>query len=99
MFPPQEKEVLSANEAVKDPLKVRAKEIAAKLLGKMPIIYATPKMASVAYRRKTQINENAKKLVLTHFYPEADKVDARRQCAKEYQGKIILAKDFMEIKL
>ena len=40
-----------------------------------------------------------KKLVLTHFYPEADKVDIKRQCEKEYNGKIILAKDFMKIRV
>ena len=28
---------------------------------------------------KIAAKANAKKLVLTHFYPEADKVDARRQ--------------------
>jgi len=39
-----------------------------------------------------------KKLVLTHFYPDADKVDVKGQCSKEFNGKIILAKDFMKIK-
>ncbi len=70
VFPPQEKEVMSAIEAVKEPPKTRAKEIAAKILGKMPIIYATPKMSSVAYRWKNQINENSKKLVLVNTFPE-----------------------------
>ncbi len=41
---------------------------------------------------------NAKKLVLTHFYPEADKVNIKGQCAKGFKGKIILAKDFMKIR-
>ena len=40
---------------------------------------------------------NVKKLVLTHFYPECDKVDIKKQCSKEFDGKIILAKDFMKI--
>lgn len=48
---------------------------------------------------KIATKANVKKLVLTHFYPEADKVDVKRQCEKEYNGKIVLAKDFMEIKL
>ena len=47
---------------------------------------------------KIATKANVKRLVLTHFYPEADKVNIRGQCAKEYKGKITLAKDFMEIK-
>ena len=46
---------------------------------------------------KIAAKANVKKLVLTHFYPEADKVDVKGQCAKGYKGKIILAKDFMKI--
>lgn len=42
---------------------------------------------------------NAKKLVLTHFYPECDKIDVKKQCSKEYKGKIILAKDLIGIKV
>lgn len=48
---------------------------------------------------KIAAKANVKKLVLTHFYPEADKVNVKRQCEKEYKGKIILAKDFMKIKV
>ena len=40
---------------------------------------------------------NVKKLVLTHFYPECDKVNIKKQCSKAYKGKIILAKDYMVI--
>ena len=47
---------------------------------------------------KIAAKANVKKLVLTHFYPEADRVDVKRQCKKEYNEKIVLAKDFMEIK-
>jgi len=42
---------------------------------------------------------NVKKLVLTHFYPEANKVDIKKQCKKEFSGNVKLAKDFMKIKL
>jgi len=48
---------------------------------------------------KIAAKANVKKLVLTHFYPEADKVDVKRQCEKEYNRKIIPAKDFMTIRL
>ncbi len=47
---------------------------------------------------KVATKANVKKLVLTHFYPEADQVDVKGQCAKGFKGKIVLAKDFMEIK-
>ena len=47
---------------------------------------------------KIATEANVKKLVLTHFYPEADKADVKGQCTKEFNGEIILAKDFMEIK-
>lgn len=39
-----------------------------------------------------------KKLVLTHLYPECDKVDIKKQCRKEFNGKIVVARDFMVIK-
>ncbi len=42
---------------------------------------------------------NVNRLVLTHFYPECDKVDIEKQCRKTYAGSLILAEDLMEIKL
>jgi ribonuclease BN (tRNA processing enzyme) len=42
---------------------------------------------------------NAKILVLTHFYPECEKYDIQRQTKRKFQGKIILAKDLMEIEV
>ncbi|XOU94349.1 MAG: MBL fold metallo-hydrolase [Candidatus Kerfeldbacteria bacterium] len=41
----------------------------------------------------------AKKLLLTHFYPPADTVDIRKQVQSIYKGPIILAKDLLIIKL
>ena len=46
---------------------------------------------------KIAAKANVKKLVLTHMYPECDKVDVKKQCAKEFKGNIVLAKDFMKI--
>lgn len=34
-----------------------------------------------------------KRLVLTHFYPQVDKVDVRALVAREYQGPVALARD------
>ena len=39
----------------------------------------------------------AKKLLLTHFYPECLKVDIEAQCRKTYQGELILATDLMSL--
>jgi len=39
-----------------------------------------------------------KKLILTHFYPMAERYNLVAQCAKEFDGKIQLAKDLMRIK-
>ncbi len=48
---------------------------------------------------KIATKAKAKKLVLTHFYPECDAVDVKEQCKKEYKGNIVLAGDFMAFKL
>ncbi|HUT74782.1 MAG TPA: bifunctional phosphoglucose/phosphomannose isomerase [Armatimonadota bacterium] len=51
----------------------RAKQLAELLQGRLPIIYgATPTLGVVAYRWRTQCNENAKTLALSHELPELD---------------------------
>jgi len=42
---------------------------------------------------------NVRKLVLTHFYPECDKVDIEKQCRNTYSGPLLLAEDLMKIDL
>lgn len=37
----------------------------------------------------------AKKLVLTHFYPEVLSTDIEKNCRKAYKGELMLAQDFM----
>ena len=39
------------------------------------------------------------RLVLTHFYPECLQSEIEGQCRKTYQGELILATDFMRIKV
>ena len=39
------------------------------------------------------------KLVLTHFYPECDRVDIEQECRKTYSGVLALAKDLMRIEV
>ena len=41
----------------------------------------------------------AQKLILTHFYPECDKVDIEMQCRKTYPGPLVLARDLMKVYL
>ncbi len=40
-----------------------------------------------------------KKIVLTHFYPVAEKYDFKKQAQKYYKGLIVVAKDLMKINI
>ena len=40
---------------------------------------------------------NARKLVLTHFYPQCDQADIAAECRKTYSGPLVLAEDLMKI--
>lgn len=51
-------------------LETKGKEIAKKLAGKTPIIYASPKYKALAMIWKIKINENAKTPAFYNFYPE-----------------------------
>ena len=46
--------------------------IAKKLYGMIPVFYASNDLGAVAYRMKTQINENAKHPAFYHVFPEMD---------------------------
>jgi glucose/mannose-6-phosphate isomerase len=50
----------------------RARELAAEVGGAIPVLYGTDLTAPVAYRWKTQINENAKTPGFSAALPEAD---------------------------
>ncbi len=51
-------------------IRKEAKQIAKKLKGKTPVIYAAPNMAAVALRFRQQLNENAKVLAWHAVIPE-----------------------------
>lgn len=53
-------------------LVARAAELAASLDGSVPVVYGCDLTTPVAYRWKTQINENAKQHAFTHVLPELD---------------------------
>jgi len=57
-------------ESKSEAIKTEAKEIADKLFNKLPIIYTTDRMSSVAVRLRQQINENSKALCWHHVLPE-----------------------------
>ena len=42
---------------------------------------------------------NVRKLLLTHFYPECDQVDIKKQCRKTWSGPLVLAEDLMNVYL
>jgi ribonuclease BN (tRNA processing enzyme) len=42
---------------------------------------------------------NVKKLILTHFYPQCNTVDIRKQCRQTYAGPLALAEDLMRIEV
>ncbi|SNZ15309.1 bifunctional phosphoglucose/phosphomannose isomerase [Hydrogenobacter hydrogenophilus] len=54
----------------KEAIKEEAKKIAQSFEGYVPVVYATQTLESVAFRWKTQINENAKTLCYTAVLPE-----------------------------
>lgn len=56
----------------RDALIARAAEIAEQLAGSIPLIYGCDLTVPVAYRWKTQINENAKQHAFDHQLPELD---------------------------
>lgn len=51
-------------------IQAKAKMIAEFLFGKIPVIYTTDRMESVAVRFRQQVNENAKMLCWHHVIPE-----------------------------
>ncbi|MGI9019556.1 MAG: bifunctional phosphoglucose/phosphomannose isomerase [Solirubrobacterales bacterium] len=55
-----------------DALAARSADIAAELAGAVPVVYGCDLTSPVAYRWKTQINENAKQPAFNHELPELD---------------------------
>lgn len=53
-----------------DQIRTEAESLAAYLVGKLPVLYTTDRLGSVAVRYRQQINENAKMLCWHHVLPE-----------------------------
>lgn len=68
---PQSKEVKKASASLhRENFAEKAYLLAMNLSGKIPLLYASRKYYPVAYRWKTQINENAKIHAFSHLIPE-----------------------------
>jgi ribonuclease BN (tRNA processing enzyme) len=48
---------------------------------------------------KIASSAKVKKLILTHLYPECDKVDIENECRKTYTGPLILAHDLLTVEI
>ena len=56
--------------------------------------HLTPSLAG-----KIATEAGVKNLILTHFYPECEKVDVESQCRKTYSGSLLLAEDLMRLEI
>jgi len=61
----------------------RAKALAVRLRGRVPIVYGAPPFTAVAKRWQTQFNENAKVLAFASAFPEADHNELVGWCSDE----------------
>jgi len=48
---------------------------------------------------RTAMEAGARKLVLTHFYPQCDESDPLTACSRAFSGEIILAEDLMKLQI
>jgi len=56
--------------------------------------HLTPSLAGEVATRA-----GARRLVLTHFYPECDTADIEGQCRRSYSGPLVLAQDLMSFEI
>ncbi|MBN2041389.1 MAG: MBL fold metallo-hydrolase [Spirochaetes bacterium] len=54
---------------------------------------------SPGFAGKIASESGAKKLILTHFYPQCDEYDILSQAAQKFNGEIIISEDMMQIEL
>ena len=59
----------------------------------------TPMEGHLTPRLAGQIAQKAqtRNLMLTHLYPQMDKVDVKEMCAQHFSGKISIAQDMQKI--
>ncbi|MBN2423285.1 bifunctional phosphoglucose/phosphomannose isomerase [Candidatus Woesearchaeota archaeon] len=71
IIPSQENILKKTAAALKNPgIKEKAKELASKIKGKVPVIYSSQRTFCIAEKWKTDINENAKTPAFYNIFPE-----------------------------
>ncbi len=75
----------------------KGKELATKLKGRTPVIYASPKYKSVAMIWKIKINENAKTPAFWNFFPELNHNELVGFTNPQGKFSIIMLKDPQDI--
>jgi ribonuclease BN (tRNA processing enzyme) len=65
----------------------------------MPDELKTPGHLTPSLAGEMAAHANVKMLVLTHLYPECDRVDLTAQCRKTYTGPLRIAEDLLKIEL
>lgn len=87
------KNLVSALQKSIKKLDEQAQALAEQLDERIPIIYSSVAMAPVAYRWKTQFNENAKTVSFCHIFPELDhnELNGFKNC--KWPLHIIMLKD------
>lgn len=71
----------------------QAEMLGAQLDGKIPIIYSSTAFAPIAYRWKTQFNENAKTASYCHAFPELDHNELNGFSNTKWPLHILILKD------
>ncbi|MDR7555618.1 MAG: bifunctional phosphoglucose/phosphomannose isomerase [Armatimonadota bacterium] len=71
-----------------------AKQLATRLSRALPVVYAaTPGLAPVAYRWKTQLNENAKRFAVWNRFPEASHNEIEGWQAPPAEAAVVVLRD------
>ena len=89
-------EMISLLEKEAKGIKLNAQKNAEKLFGKIPVVYGTDGMDSVALRFRTQINENAKSFSHNNVFPELNHNESVGYKPQEKNLVFILLRDSEE---
>ena len=98
-IPKQTDYIKETIKALKKPMLERAaKDLAKSLVGKVPIIYASERLNVVAYRWKSELNENAKIHAFSNTMPEFNHNELVGYTKKLADFHVIFLKDQDDIK-
>ncbi len=92
--------IIDAKKDVKETVKLLkkvdkkyAQKLAKNLFKKTPLIYSSRELFPVAYRWRTQINENAKQMAFSHVFPEMCHNEIMGYHSAGKQFEVVLLKD------